>query len=257
MVMNIPFSYRLYRKEGLVSNVIKEFSRYADKYDTYNVIQAEVAKSLVKELPGSQYTTILDIGCGSGKVYKNIEKAHVSFDRFIALDSSKEMLELHPSGPKIRKICADFNRRETFENLLLKEHSLILSSSALQWSRDLDFTLSKISQKASDAYFTIFTSNTFKTLHQTANITSPIYSQSVLRTTIERYYDASFEVKEYRLYFESVREMFTYIKKSGVSGGEKQLTYKQIKELMKRYPLDYLEFEVLFVKAKSLNVLSI
>lgn len=246
--MKIPFSYI---KEGPVSNVIQEFSRFAHKYDTYNVIQAEVARSLIKQLPSTHYTTIIDIGCGSGEVYKNIEKSPCSFDHFIALDSSQEMLELHPSGPKVQKICADFNRDETFETFSLDHSGLLLSSSALQWSKDLDFTLSEISRKSAHAYFTLFTSNTFKTLHQTAKITSPIYSQNILRSTIERYYDATFEVKEYRLYFENVREMFNYIKKSGVSGGEKQLTYKQTKQLMKTYPLDYLEFEVLFVKAKS------
>jgi malonyl-CoA O-methyltransferase len=46
--------------------------------------------------------------------------------------------------------------------------------------------------------------------------------------------------------------MFRYIKKSGVSGGEKQLSYKQMKMLMEKYPLNYLEFEVLFVEATSL-----
>jgi malonyl-CoA O-methyltransferase len=47
--------------------------------------------------------------------------------------------------------------------------------------------------------------------------------------------------------------MFRYIKKSGVSGGEKQLSYKETRHLMETYPLDYLEFEVLFVKAKALT----
>jgi len=240
-----------------VSNVIQQFSRFAHKYDTYNVIQAEVAKSLVEQLPKTHYATIIDIGCGSGEVYKNLETMNHSFDRFIALDSSERMLEIHPSGPKIEKICADFNSLETYDSLSLVEPSLILSSSALQWSIDLDFTLSEISQKSANAYFTLFTSNTFKTLHRTAEITSPIYSPSILRSTIERYYDATFELKEYRLYFKSVREMFNYIKKSGVSGGEKQLTYKQTKHLMKSYPLDYLEFEVLFVKGRSLKKTSV
>jgi malonyl-CoA O-methyltransferase len=44
--------------------------------------------------------------------------------------------------------------------------------------------------------------------------------------------------------------MFRYIKKSGVSGGKKRLGYKEMKALMKHYPLDYLEFEVLFVEAE-------
>jgi len=235
-----------------VSKVIQEFSRFAHEYDTYNVIQAEVAKSLVKQLSVSHYTTLVDIGCGSGEVYKNLEKNNVSFDHFIALDSSQEMLSIHPSSLKIEKKCVDFNKLQTFENLSLIPESLILSSSALQWSKDLNFTLSEISKKSSHAYFAIFTANTFKTLHETANITSPIYSEVVLRETIQKYYRAAFEIKKYKLHFESVREMFNYIKKSGVSGGERQLTYKQTKQLMKGYPLDYLEFEVLFVKATSL-----
>ncbi len=236
-----------------MSTVIQEFSRFAHEYDTYNVIQAEVAKALVEQLPSSHYTTLIDIGCGSGEVYKNLEKRNdLSFDQLLALDSSPEMLEIHPSSNKIKKICADFNKLQTFEHLSFAPGNLLISSSALQWSKDLDFTLSGISKKASRAYFAIFTSNTFKTMHETAQITSPIYPEAVLRETIGKYYRAEFEVKKYKLHFESVREMFNYIKKSGVSGGEKQLCYRETKQLMKRYPLDYLEFEVLFVKATSL-----
>jgi malonyl-CoA O-methyltransferase len=42
--------------------------------------------------------------------------------------------------------------------------------------------------------------------------------------------------------------MLRYIKKSGVSGGVKQLGYTEMKTLMLEYPLSYLEFEVIFVK---------
>jgi len=236
-----------------MSNAITEFSRYAHEYDTYNVIQAEVAASLVKQLSTNHFTTLLDMGCGSGEVYKNVEKNNISFDHFIALDSSKEMLGIHPSGKKIEKICADFNSADTFEKFMLPYNSLFLSSSALQWSKDIDFTLREISKKVRQAHFAIFTSNTFKTLHQTAQITSPIYSTEVLQKTINKYYHATYELKEYKLYFKSVQQMFNYIKKSGVSGGEKQLTYTQTKQLMRNYPLDYLEFEVLFVEATPLD----
>ena len=235
-----------------MSNAIQEFSRYAHEYNTYNVIQAEVAASLVKMLPSQHFTTVMDMGCGSGEVYKNLENIDLTFDHFIALDSSQEMLGIHPSDKRVEKICSDFNRSETFKKFTLENDSLFLSSSALQWSRDLDFTFSEISKKVTHAYFAIFTSNTFKTMHQTACITSPIYSTDILKSTINRYYKAIYELREYKLHFKSVREMFNYIKKSGVSGGEKQLTYKQTKELMKNYPLDHLEFEVLFVEARPL-----
>ena len=45
--------------------------------------------------------------------------------------------------------------------------------------------------------------------------------------------------------------MFRYIKKSGVSSGEKKLSYAETKQLMETYPLDHLEFEVLFVEAEN------
>jgi malonyl-CoA O-methyltransferase len=233
------------------SKVIKQFSRFADQYNTYSIIQAEVAKVLVEKISKQEYSTILDLGCGSGEIYKNIEKINIDFKKFIAVDSSEEMLILHPSNANIYKYHVDFDNQKGFN--LPDEDILLVSSSALQWSKDLDLLLTQLSKQASIAYFAIFTSNTFKTLHKTANLLSPIYPEQTLKAVIDKYYDASFEVNRYQLEFETVRDMFKYIKKSGVSGGEKQLNYKQIKALMYNYPLNYLEFEVLFVEATSLT----
>jgi len=236
------------------SKSIKQFSRFAHTYDSYNIIQAKVAKELVNRLSKSDYRYIIDLGCGSGEVYKNIEKNKINFMQFIAIDSSQEMLKIHPKKKNILKICANFDK-PIQENIgfVTPKSTILFSSSALQWSKNLDFTLTQLANNSSNAYFAIFTSNTFKTLHQTAHIDSPIYSGQYLQEVIKRYYKAEFELKEYRLVFKSVREMFHYIKKSGVSGGEKQLSFKEIKTLMNMYPLDYLEFEVLFVEATSLT----
>jgi len=235
------------------TSVIKEFSRSAKVYDQYNIIQSEVARTLVSFLPLNAYHTIIDIGSGSGKVYQNLLERNILFERFIALDSSPEMLKIHPAKESVEKLCADFNLLETFKILDIPDETLLLSSSALQWSKNLDFTFSQLSKLAERAFFAIFTSNTFKTLHRSAGVTSPIYSTEMLKKNINTYYNASYEQRQYKLHFGSVHEMFQYIKKSGVSGGEKRLGYKEVKSLMKSYPLDYLEFEVLFVKAKTLK----
>ncbi len=236
-----------------MSNVIKEFSRFAHQYDEHNMIQAEVAKTLISKLPLQRYSTILDLGCGSGEVFKNLQKQHISFDSFTAFDSAKSMLDIHPEVQNITKVCADFNNRIFLETLPGKDYDLLLSSSAIQWSKDLNFTLNALSSLSKTAYLAIFTSGTFKTLHQTANIKSPIYSAEELQKNILQHYDdVTFELHTYTLHFDTVRDMFSYIKKSGVSSGEKKLSYKQMKTLMKMYPLDHLEFEVLFVEAKNL-----
>jgi len=242
----------VHNKEKQVSKAVKEFSRFANQYGNYNIIQVEVAKTLVEQVSSSTYSTIIDIGSGSGEVYKNVVKNDIVFEQFIALDFSQEMLNIHPSCKKVKKVCADFNLAKTFDMFTVDQNGIVFSSSALQWSRDLDLTLSRLSKKASKAYFAIFTASTFKTLHQVAGIKSPIYSETDLKEMISRYYHSTFETRKYSLHFDSVRDMFRYIKKSGVSGGEKKLSYKQMKHLMKVYPLDYLEFEVLFVKADSL-----
>lgn len=236
-----------------MSTVVKEFSRFAHQYDEHNEIQAKVAKKLLELLPKKQYNSILDIGAGSGEVYKNIINQGIHCDRFTAFDSAENMLSLHPKETKIKKICGNFNQ-EDFSGLLEENtYDLILSSSALQWSQNLDFTLSRIASLSKTLYAAIFTSDTFKTLHKTANIDSPIYSAEELEKVIRQYYpQAHFKLHSYTLSFDSTREMFQYIKKSGVSAGEKKLSFKDTKRLMENYPLAYLEFEVLFVEAKKL-----
>ncbi|HEO98642.1 MAG: methyltransferase domain-containing protein [Campylobacterales bacterium] len=216
------------------------------------MIQAEVAKQLVSSLKEKYYSTVIDVGCGSGAVFKSLRECSIRFDRFIALDLSAEMLALHPSGANIIKECVDFSSDELLGEFVGDKDTLLLSSSALQWSTDLDRTLSALSRCAKRACFAIFTSGTFKTLHQNAGITSPIYSEQEVRAAIGNYYDATFVLHSYQLRFQDTKEMFRYIQKSGVSGGERRLGYSKMKRLMEEYPLDYLEFEVLFVEATAI-----
>jgi len=226
---------------------IKEFSRFAHSYDAHNIIQKEVAKELIAQLPIKKYDKIVDIGCGSGAIYHYLMQTDIRMNEFNALDSSENMLAIHPQNDKIKKYCMNFDDNDAFAHLETEDKILLLSSSALQWSQDIDKLFFRLLNISEDIHLSIFTSNTFKTLHQVANIDSPIYSAEVLEETIKKYYSATFERRTYKLYFNDVREMFNYIKKSGVSGGEKKLGYKQVKELMYSYPLNYLEFEVLFV----------
>ena len=240
-------------KGETMTNVIQEFSRFAHQYNEHNMIQAQVAKTLIEKLSLDNYNNILDLGCGSGEVFKNLQEQHIVFNSFTAFDSAQSMLAIHPDAGKVTKVCADFNDKNFLKTLPRDNYDLLLSSSSIQWSKDLSFTLNSISSLSQTAYLAIFTSGTFKTLHQTANISSPIYSAEELQKSILEHYDeVTFKLHTYTLHFDSVRDMFSYIKKSGVSSGEKKLSYRETKALMKMYPLDHLEFEVLFVEAKNL-----
>ena len=229
----------------------QEFSRFAGTYGQHNRIQAQVAEKLIAMLPKKEYGAILDLGCGRGEVYRNLRARDIAFSQLTAADISAEMLELHPTDKRITKVQCDFNCSDGLTPLPLDYYDLLLSSSALQWSSDLDLTLSLLSSFSERFYFAIFTSNTFRSLHQCAGITSPIRSEAELKEKIGRHYDAVFETVHYTLQFDSVYKMLRYIKESGTSGGERRLSYAQTKQLLETYPYDYLEFEVLFVCAKS------
>ena len=234
-----------------MSKVIKEFSRFAHQYNQHNEIQTQVAKTLVSKLQGNSFPHILDLGCGSGAVVENLKEGQ--YLSLTAFDSSQEMLDIHPYSKTITTVCGDFNKEHFTDALPREKYDLLLSSSALQWSTDLDQTFAQISPLSKKAYFAIFTSGTFKTLHDLGQINSPIHSSSLVEKSIRKYYkELNFELHSYTLAFDSVREMFRYIKKSGVSSGKKKLGFKETKRLMESYPLDYLEFEVLFVEAENI-----
>jgi malonyl-CoA O-methyltransferase len=229
--------------------IAQEFSRFADTYDKHNIIQAEVAKKLISTIADRSYSHILDIGCGRGEVYRNLLDQNITFESFTAVDISTEMLDLHPKGRGIRLIEGDFNSSLLFEKFY-PPYDLLISSSALQWSRDLDLTLSSISKLSKEFYLSIFTSGTFHTLHKIADISSPIYSIDIVKSNIDQYFDANYETIRYKLHFDNTYKMLRYIKESGTSGGERRLSYREIKDLLDNYPLDYLEFEVLFITPK-------
>jgi len=221
-----------------------EFSKYALEYGAYNIIQRKVVRKLldsIKEKP----KTILDLGCGSGAVVENIEW---EFDHFIGVDFAPGMLELHPKSNKIESVYGNFNDPSLFEQLQTFCFDYVISASALQWADDLDFVFKHIAALNRPVALAIFTAGTFKTLHKSAGVDSLLSSASEIKILQEKYFsDAKFEIVRYSLEFESVREMFRYIKKSGVSGSRKILSYKETKKLMYSYPLNYLEFEVAFI----------
>lgn len=234
-------------------SVNKEFSKYAHKYQQLNQIQAEVAKKLISALT-CKPEKVLDLGCGSGAIYNLIDW---EIKKFVGVDFSSNMLALHPKAQNVTCKLGDFNDASLFEALREEEFDYIISASALQWAGDLQRVFSDIARFDLPFSLAIFSSGTFATLNKTAGVDSIIPSYETLKELAEKHLQAkcpmgvSVEKITYSLEFENTREMFRYIKRSGVSGGRNLLTYKQTKKLMDEYPLNYLEFEVVYINSFS------
>ena len=226
--------------------ISQEFSKHAKEYDTYNVIQKKVIQKLLADIQ-TKPKHILDLGCGNGELCRSIEW---KYKHFVGVDFAPQMLELHPKSKRQEAIYGDFNDATLFENLSTYEFEHIFSASALQWAEDLDKVFTNIAKLNLPLSLAIFTSGTFATLNKTANLTPLLRSSAQIKALQEKYFDAEFEVVNYTLEFESTREMFRYIKRSGVSGSRNVLGFKETKRLMQEYPLNYLEFEVAFIRSR-------
>ena len=228
----------------------EQFEKSAISYEEYSKIQNLGAKLLINEIK-EPIDTIIDLGCGSGRIYKALKQKKIKFNRFYGVDFAKKMIDLHPKDKNVNLIIGDFNKKELFINLEKLNANALISASAMQWAKDLEFTFSECAKSAKMGYFFIFSSNTFKTIHQTVGIKSPIWDkESIIRAFKKSYKPIKTQLIKKNLEFNSTLEMLRYIKKSGVSGGL-NLPYKKMKYLIENYPLDYLEFETILLVGKS------
>lgn len=228
-------------------SVKNQFSKYAKEYKNHNIIQQIVAKSLVRELK-FQPKRVLELGCGSGQVYNHISW---EIDFYKAIDFSASMCELHPKGENIKVKCFDFDTQEFLDEIKDNSYDIVLSSSALQWSKDLSKIIKHLSFTTNEINAVLFTSNTFKTIQEITNSKSPILDEQSIKESFSKYFLCEFETIMYKLEFDNKKDLFDYIKKSGVSGGNASLHFANAKKLYKEYNLNYLEFEVIFVKTIS------
>ncbi len=223
---------------------IKEFTKNAPFYEKYNIIQKRVAKELLKKIE-KRHKKILDLGCGSGEIYKNLP-FNPKF--FVGVDLSLQMCKLHPKKENIKILNESFDNPNLYEKLKpLSPFDLIISSSALQWAKDLDFILYNLKNLKGDWLFSIFCDKTFKTIQKITNQPSILPKKRDIIKTVSKYRKCEFQTINYKLFFKDNISKFRYIKKSGVSGGERRLSFKEIKYLIDNYPLPYLEFEVLYI----------
>ena len=161
------------------------------------------------------------------------------------------MCELHPRAKNVEIKCFDFDTVEFLNEIKNDTYDIVLSSSALQWSKDLSKIIKQLSLITKEINAVLFTSNTFKTIQNITKTKSPILDEQSIKEAFNKYFKCEFETIMYKLEFDNKKDLFDYIKKSGVSGANESLDFKNAKKLYKEYNINYLEFEVIFVKTIS------
>lgn len=229
-------------------SIKSEFSEHANDYDGNNIIQRIVSRALVREIENNP-KKILELGCGSGQVYRQIDW---DIESYKAIDFSQDMCNLHPQDANLQVKCFDFDTKEFFDEIKDEKYDIVISSSAMQWSQDLAKLLEKLMATTKVFNGVLFTSNTFKSIYEITKQPKAILSLDEIKEAFDKY-NATYEVYNYKLEFGTKKELFSYIKNSGVKG-EVSLTFKDAKHLYKNYKLNYLEFEVVFIKVDTSRI---
>ncbi len=223
-----------------------EFSRRANSYLKHNIIQEQVVKKLIQNIK-TKPKNILDLGCGAGAVYHEI---NWEIDKFTGIDQAKNMCTLHPRDKKVILLEQNFENENLLKNL--GYFDMVISSSALQWANDIEKLIENISKITDNIAFALFCDGTFNTIYKLTKMPNFLPNSEHILKILKKHFHIKHEKIIYRLNFKDNISKFRYIKQSGVSGGERKLTLTQTKSLIKNYPHTYLEFEVLFVWGKKI-----
>jgi len=223
-----------------MSNIQKSFSKSSQSYNQNSFIQKDVAKTLVQKIP-NLYPKVADIGCGDGAVIQNI---NWNFEKFLAVDFSKEMLELHKKDKNIEIFKADFDDDSLFQKLADEKYDILISSSAFQWSKNIYKLFKNIEKLNIPTYISIFTNKTFNEIHKYFEIQSPITSTKDILNSASNF---KFEIIQKEVKFKNSLELLQYIKKSGVSGGENIVPNNKIRNLISSNKIHSITLEIIFL----------
>jgi len=215
-----------------------EFDKKAQGYDKLRTVQNILADIMLTGFDASG-KNVADIGCASGTVYERIK----GVKSFLGVDISTNLLDLHPKDENIELLCGDFDDENLYTELQKRPLDAMLSSSSLQWSKNLKNTISLICSVANECRLSLFTQGTFQKLRDVGGMANFMPNFDATAELLHKQGFEKIEKHEFVLHFDDTRELFEYIKKSGIGGGKRVLDFKAAKTLRCNYPYDYLEFE--------------
>ena len=114
----------------------KKYRWNANEYDKHSSAQLEWARELIQKLDLKGHESVLDIGCGDGKVTAEIGRC-LPGGTVIGIDSSDAMIDLATRKfPKTEFPNMSFRKMDAREIPYENQFDVIFSNAALHWVRD-------------------------------------------------------------------------------------------------------------------------
>ena len=133
--------------------VRQHFDRHASEYDAHTPMQAEMGQQLLAHCDGLNPRSILELGCGTGRLTAAIHQRWPEAD-LLAVDLAEDMLQIaRPRVPSARFLHADA------EAMNSDPVDLVIANATVQWFANPAASLSRLPTR--HLVISIFTANTF------------------------------------------------------------------------------------------------
>lgn len=216
------------------------FNKNFGTYDENAIVQKKVADELLKlmkeNLEKKSYTTIFEIGCGTGIFTKKYLKSF-QCDSLILNDicDTREFFD----KVDYKKFIV-----ENIEKIEIEKTELILSSSVLQWVQDLEKVVKNISQKCDFFCFSIYIYENLLEVKKYFDVSLDYYKVEEIREILNRYFKiVDYKNEEIKLSFDTPFLALKHLKKTGVTGINQEIsTIGKIKN----YPYKTLTYKVAY-----------
>ena len=210
------------------SLVKKRFSKSLKTYDDNAIVQKQMAEKLVSFLPKKDFKSVLEIGCATGLLTKQIA-SKISFSSFSANDIVDEaenyVKEIIPT--------AEFINGDIEEIKLDKKYDLIISNACLQWCTNIEETILKLKNSLNEGgilVISVFGKDNLKELNE-------IFDFSVKIVDIDKLPKNTLLVEEtVNMFFDSPIDVLRHIKLTGANAiMEMKLTKSILKDFEEKY----------------------
>lgn len=195
-------------------DLIKQrFSKSLKSYNNNAMAQKIMAKKLVSKINKDNCISVLELGCGTGLITKEVYADKIFYDAIDIVPRCEEYIK--KISDKINFICEDIE-----EFIPEKKYDLIISNATLQWIENLPEFISryiKFLNPGGIIGFTIFGKNNYNELNELVDGGLLYYSKNDIEKMFKNYKIIYLEEELITLEFSEVKDVLYHIKNTGVN----------------------------------------